>query len=358
VKIVHVSWDIGAHLGGGERAVLAIVRAVRSHIACELAVITSSVDSICHSTIDGVPVTLVPSVFGPFDNPVPHVRILREVLHGADVIHVHQANTIMLDMVQLVKLRRQRLVVSDYGGGGPNFTRVFGRLTRVDCTLAYSEVLRRSVARICKHVEHIALPVDFGLFQILPGVEIVPRSVVSVGRILPHKGFELLIEALPSDFSLTIIGRPYDVIYFKYLKQVARGRAVMFMTETDDTELVLQLNQASVVVVPSVYVDYKGGRHREPELFGLVAVEAAACGRPVIVSTAVPALSAAIQDGVIIGSRYDWRSSSDLRAAILQRASTAVVEGNRKFVAEEYSSARIGEQMMRVYEGLVPFADR
>jgi len=76
---------------------------------------------------------------------------------------------------------------------------------------------------------------------------------VFVGRLLPHKGIDDLVKALPEGMTLELIGRPYDDGYFADLQKLAIGKRVIFRHDCDDAEIVRAYRRALCVVLPSVY---------------------------------------------------------------------------------------------------------
>ena len=116
------------------------------------------------------------------------------------------------------------------------------------------------------------------------------RTFVFLGRLVPEKGAGLLIEAIrkvPSA-SLIIIG---DGPQRAQLTAMAEGyrlaERVTFAGAVDDEERRRLLSRSLAIVVPSLH----------QELFGMVAIEAAMCGRPAIVSGA-GGLAEAVADGL------------------------------------------------------------
>jgi D-inositol-3-phosphate glycosyltransferase len=109
------------------------------------------------------------------------------------------------------------------------------------------------------------------------------RIVLSVGRIEPLKGLDILIRAMarledPVDTRLLIVGgNPGSDPEVERLKSVAAEEGVLdvvsFTGRVDQTDLPTYYNAADVFVLSSYY-----------ETFGLVALEAMACGVPVIAS--------------------------------------------------------------------------
>lgn len=126
------------------------------------------------------------------------------------------------------------------------------------------------------------------VFRVLEGVpKAANRLLVYVGGFSPHKNLEGLLEAFEQvaarpgmqDVRLALVG-DYQTDAFHSCYESLRKRAgprVDFTGYLPDEELVVLLNRATALVLPSLL-----------EGFGLPAVEAAACGLPVIATTASP----------------------------------------------------------------------
>ncbi len=109
------------------------------------------------------------------------------------------------------------------------------------------------------------------------------KTILAVGRIEPVKGFDLLLEAaslLPAedDFEIFIAGGDHkSKVLTAALKEKAGalglGGKINFTGVVGYDRLPAYYNAADVTVIPSYY-----------ESFGLVALESAACGTPVVAS--------------------------------------------------------------------------
>lgn len=107
-------------------------------------------------------------------------------------------------------------------------------------------------------------------------------ELLFVGRISRLKQIELCIESLThlknnqaKDANLTIVGPVSDEIYFSELKLLAKqlevANNVTFVGSVEQKQLVPYYQKASLLLLPSAH-----------ESFGMVMVEAMACGTPVV----------------------------------------------------------------------------
>jgi glycosyltransferase involved in cell wall biosynthesis len=122
------------------------------------------------------------------------------------------------------------------------------------------------------------------------------RGALFVGRLLPHKGLDVLLKALPDGMTLDIVGPVLDRRYWTDLQRLAEGKAVSFHENWDDTRLIEAYQSARCVVLPSVYQDCYGQNYAVPELLGQALLEGMACGTPAI-CTDVGGMPEVVNDG-------------------------------------------------------------
>jgi glycosyltransferase involved in cell wall biosynthesis len=126
------------------------------------------------------------------------------------------------------------------------------------------------------------------------------RMLVYVGGFSPHKNLETLLTAFAriatqddlADVRLVLVGEYEKEVFHSYYGTIRRqvedlglSPRVVFTGFLPDKELVTLLNRATALALPSLL-----------EGFGLPAVEAAACGCPVVATTASP-LPELLRDG-------------------------------------------------------------
>ncbi len=112
------------------------------------------------------------------------------------------------------------------------------------------------------------------------GVDPNEKLILCVGRLVPQKGTEYLIQAIPliiqryPEAKFIIVGEGWYKDHLENLAQSTGYRwKALFTGFIPDSDLVALLMSADVLVVPSVY-----------EPFGIVALEGMAAGVPVVAS--------------------------------------------------------------------------
>lgn len=193
------------------------------------------------------------------------------------------------------------------------------------------------------------------------GVPLKNRMILFVGRIEPLKGLETLIRALAymqktsqlvcCPHSLVIVGGDPEETPLNVNAEMARVQAlvreldirdlVLFLGKKDQQTLPYYYSAADVVVVPSHY-----------ESFGMVALEAMACGTPVVASQ-VGGLGFLIRDGVtgyVIPDGEPELLGNRLMELILDPQLREKMGRQASQLAQEYSWERIAAEIANLYE--------
>jgi glycosyltransferase involved in cell wall biosynthesis len=189
------------------------------------------------------------------------------------------------------------------------------------------------------------------------GIDPARRMAVYVGGFSPHKNLEALVSAFAgiaakpefSDVLLVMVGDTSGDAFHTYYGTIAAQvealglqDRVVFTGFMDDGDLVILLNVASVLALPSLM-----------EGFGLPAVEAAACGCPIIASHASPLEGLLGEGGIYI----DPTANEIARALELILSSPDL---RRKMSAAGYAAAsrltwnNAARQMMEVVHTVAP----
>lgn len=234
----------------------------------------------------GIPVRILPNE-SQSPNPMSGIsgRLWKE-LASFDLIHVHQSLTDFGAFCAVVaKSLGKHLVMTDLGGG-ENALMLDGRgLELADAVISISRYAHSLIAtKYMGRHEILMGPVDTDRFSPGSGPSDARRSAICVSRILPHKGIDRVIAALPDDMSLRVVGRIYHEPYLKRLKDLSKGKRVEFIHDASDDDLVEMYRASGVFVQASTSKDCYGNVVRKPELMGLTALEAMSCGLPAVLS--------------------------------------------------------------------------
>ena len=141
-----------------------------------------------------------------------------------------------------------------------------------------------------------------------------------VGRILPHKGINYLIDGFRflnrPDYKLKVVGKVYSEKFYQDLKNLAEGLNVEFLHDADDLKLLNEYRTSIATVLPSVHTNCYGDYTPVPELMGFTLLESQACGTPAICTDA-GAMHEFVDDGKT-GFVVKQNSGESIAAALSQ----------------------------------------
>lgn len=248
---------------------------------------------------------------------------------------------------------------------------VLGRVDRITvATLAELTQLRFLYKADPNKMVIIPPGVDVGHFYPIPsdeaksfiGLHPEDRMILFVGRIEPLKGVDTLIEAMAClklkqddrPVHLAIIGGDPSASPEQMTTEMTRlqqlcddlglDQSVVFLGKRDQDKLPYYYSAAEVVVMPSHY-----------ESFGMVALEAMACGTPVIASE-VGGLAYLVRDGetgFTIPAEEPEMLCEKLSWLLNDEALHEKMSGQAAEYAQDYAWEKIAKQIVEVYEELV-----
>jgi glycosyltransferase involved in cell wall biosynthesis len=169
----------------------------------------------------------------------------------------------------------------------------------------------------------------------------VPARITVVGRVVEKKGFGVLIEALRTfaadrDWSLHIIG---DGPLRADLERQAKGLPVTFLGQLPRSEVLREMGESEVFVVPSV-----AAASGDQEGLPVVLLEAAAMGCAIVASD-LPGINEALTDGAT-GLLVPQGDGAALGRAIVTLLDDAALRSRLSESAQargsEYSNDTIG----------------
>ena len=236
--------------------------------------------------------------------------------------------------------------------------------------IAYSPREKEAMVRLYDapddHIQLIPCGVDLSLFKPLDIGEARKKLglngekvIVYVGRIEPIKGLDLLLQStaiMERKDSLKVLvigGDPKRDGEVKRLKELAQELGIENVMEfvgiVDQRLLPLYYNAADVCVVPSYY-----------ESFGLVALEALACGTPVVASR-VGGLPAVVQHGRT-GYLLSWRCPEPFADSLEVILESVGLQKSMSLAARKWAEGMgwemVAEETYRLYNLALSQPDR
>lgn len=315
------------------------------------------------SEIEGVKVTRLARLGTIASMPIcPSLRAAIRC-SPADIVHIHLPNPSSA-VAFILSGHEGRLVITHHADtmgrkilrrfSDPFVTRLMAMASSIIVTsdryLRSSEELRpfRDKCRI--------IPLGINLEKQRPEVEDIlefrrrsdERRVLAVGRLVPYKGFDVLIRAMKRvDGHLDLIGTGPEADSLAALaEQEGVSEKVSLLGWVDD--LRPHLERASVFVMPSV---------TRAEAFGLAQLEAMAAGLPVVntdIDTGVPEVSVNGETGLTV-TPGDVSELSNAISLLLERRDLREAFGVAATarVQAMFSADRMADRTMALYQNVL-----
>jgi glycosyltransferase involved in cell wall biosynthesis len=272
-------------------------------------------------------------------------------IRSADVVHVHQFGSLTAQIAAITgRLAGASIFVTDHGSSGVEL----GRKLRLDHLFdGFLEVSEFSASFAPPDRRRVVYG-GADLNRFAPGLRAESPFALFVGRLMPHKGVDWLIRAMPHDARLVIAGRPDpdNASYLEFLRRLAESKRVDFVLGGTDEELAALYASAWVTVLPTVWRDVYGRSHRVPELLGLTVLEAMASGTPVICSDVgpLPELVISGETGIVVESGNERALQDALRQCLSNRARTNAMGANaRQAFLDRYTWDRVADRCLEAY---------
>ncbi len=345
MKVLHLTptfFDRTSVLGGGERYAYELARAMSEKVDTELVSFADQPKTWLEGRLR---IRLLKrwGTLGEPINPLPWG--IFSLIRQADVIQCYQHRTFLTDAAILAaRACRKAVFMADMGGGSKwslsyhmNLHRwLNGFLLLSNDCIDYFPYAGDRAHIVYGGVDTVRFAPN--------GTGYRPDHVLFVGRLIPAKGVEVLIPAVPADMELTLVGQVFDPVYRAHLETLAQGRRVHFFSDLPDSELAQAYSRSLVTVLPS---------NTRMEKLGLVLLESMACGTPVICSR-IGGMPEIVKDGETgfivppgdsraIEERIRWLREHPSERERMGRAS-------RSWVLERFTWDRIAENHLQIYQ--------
>jgi alpha-maltose-1-phosphate synthase len=361
MRVVHVAPTLfgpAGTFGGGERYPLELGRALARHVDCEL--VTFGRTAGGWSDPSGLWVRILRPITLLGGHPAhPVARGLGHALAEADIVHTHHLKSTPSRLAAVnARVRGIRSAVTDHGLGGGDWAGLLPRL--FDRFLTVSAYSARELAAPAARTRVVYGGADPTRFS--PEPEATRRGVLFVGRLTPHKGVDRLIEALPENAGLRVVGSgghdpdPPERDYPELVRRLAAQRHVEFLGVVPDIDLPALYRSAQVLALPSVQRTCYGREVVLSELLGLAAIEAMASGTPVVASS-LGGLPEVVEDGVT-GFLVEPGNVAELRGRLAQvladrRLAERLGRSARERFLEKFTWEACAERCLAAYSELV-----
>jgi glycosyltransferase involved in cell wall biosynthesis len=315
VRVLQIFKYYYPNVGGVEKVAQDIAEGLKGQIGTQILTCHEAVRTF-REKVNGIEVTRAGRLFTRFSVPVaPRFPFLmRQMAREADILHFHLPYP-LADVSYLLSRPKGKVVVwwhSDIVR--PKFLTKLYRplqaqfLKKADAIIVAAPQLIDSsptLRQFRDKCQVIPIGIDAGRFALndhlwAQGQKIRSRYgrriVLFVGRLAYYKGVDYLVRAMKDvDGTLLLVGEgPLEV----ELKGLAASMGVqdrcVFLGKASDEELPLYYQACDVFVLPSV---------APTEAYGIVQLEAMACGKPVVstnLPTGVPFVNLHGQTGLIV----------------------------------------------------------
>ena len=367
IRVLHLGKFYPPVAGGMERMLQLLCENERPGVDSRVLVANQGGGTV-HEAPGGVPVTRLRSLgrIGSVGICPTLPLWLRRL--DADLIVVHEPNPVALVSVVLARPRAGLLVWFHSEVVRPRWKyrllyRPFLRavLHRAARIIVSSPALARHAAELQDFADKcVVIPFGVDTLRLAATDEVRARAsalrarhqppvLLFVGRLVPYKGVDVLLRALDGVEATTLLvgDGPLRAGLEAQARDLKLSR-VRFLGEVADAELTALYHAADVLVLPSV---------TRAEAFGVVQLEAMACGVPVVstnLPSGVPWVNQHGQTGLVVspGDAGDLRRA--LRALVTDRPRReALGRYARERVDREFTVARMAQLTGGLYRAVV-----
>lgn len=361
-RVLQVGKFYPPHMGGIETHLENLSRALAAEVDLQVVVAADGRDTVA-DTVDGVPVTRLgtrATVASAALTPGLAAAIRRA---RADLVHVHLPHPVAafsylasrhrgpLVVTYHSDIVRQRLLAAAYRPLGEAF------LGRAAAILATSPDYARSSPALRRHAGRVTvvpygIPIDDLSRPPDPAAVAAirethgPRLVLAVGRLIYYKGFEVLIRAMRRvDGRAVILGDgPLRPRLEAAIAAAGVGDRVVLAGEVANREIAPWYHAAAVYALPST---------ARSEAFGIVQLEAMACGVPVVntaLDSGVPFVSRHGDSGLTVPPGDPEALAAALTRLLDDRGLAARMgAAGRARVEREFTVERMAAETLEVY---------
>ena len=361
-RILHVGKFYAPHRGGIETHLQLLCGELRKHVDLRV-VVASGNRSASDEVVEGVTVKRV-STWATLSSAPLCPDMTREIRNsGADIVHLHLPNPSAI-LAYLASGHRGTLICSYHSDTvrqkvlGKAFDPIQMRALRSSAAVISASpnyIESSPVLSTIKDRCHV-IPYGIPLHQYAQPDHDAVRDIrerygseliLAAGRLVYYKGFEYLIRAMEKvQGRLLLVGAgPLRAELENEARERGLAGKVVFLGQVDD--ILPYFHAAELFVLPSI---------ARSEAFGIVQLEAMACGKPVINTSLDSGVTYVSVDGVT-GSTVPPENPDALASAItflLERPDVRARYGAaaRKRVQQLFTLETMTDKILRLYENI------
>jgi glycosyltransferase involved in cell wall biosynthesis len=364
MKILHIYKDFYPPIVGGiETHMHTLVQATRDR--CEKIEVLISNRRFRNETVEveGVEVFKVADMGRVLSTPLSPGFPLALARHPADIYHYHVPNP-TAEISHLMVRPRGKMIVSYHSDvvRQSRSYKIYSHLQRrflkrADRIIVFSPNYLQSSKTLQPfkdNCEIIPYGIELNHFEATNEVQVIAerirrrytgKRVLFVGRLCYYKGLEVLLEAIASvDAHLMVVGSgPMTSHYLRQHQNLPYRDRIHFIGQVDS--VVPYYYAADVFCLPSIY---------RSEAFGIVQLEAGACGLPLVstnLDSGVPYVNQDGHTGIVVPTGNAVALAEALNRLLgdeelRQRMGKAA----RKRVENEFSAQLMGERVIDLYQ--------
>lgn len=362
LRVLHVGKFYPPFMGGMETHLQALSNELQNYVDVKV-IVANSNNRHSDEVVNNIPVTRVGKLFDLAGAPVcpAMARKIREA--ESDIIHIHLPNPTAI-LAYLASRHRGRLVFTYHSDTVRQkvLGKAFDPIQRV--------ALERSAALIGTSPNYLNTSAVLTAYKdrchVIPyGIQTDQfyesdsakvaeirarygsRLIISVGRLIYYKGFEYLIRAMKKiDGRLLIIGDgPLRDGLQAEAEALGVSDKVVFLGEIQNEETVPYYHAADLFALAST---------ARSEAFGIVQIEAMACGKPVVntnLDSGVPFVSLHGETGLTVPPQDPDALASAINLLLDNNGLRAQYgEAARRRAEDEFSLDRMVTRTLQLYE--------
>lgn len=294
------------------------------------------------------------------------VRALSE--RDYDIVHVHFPNPMgVMSYLAAKKPRDHRIVVTYHSdvvkqrrllvAYQPFMNLVLAHASSIICSSPNLAASSEQIAPYRNRVDVVPFGVDLERFRATPEVlakaaeirrEIDGPLLLGIGRLVYYKGFEHAVRALreiPRAHLVVVGDGPLRFELESVARSIGVGERVHFVGQQDDEELHAYYRACDVFVFPSI---------ARSEAFGIVQLEAMACGKPVVntsLDSGVPFVSRHEESGLTVRPGDPYALASAIRKLLADDEWRRMLgEQGRRRVETDFTKEKMAASVLEIYE--------